>query len=355
MLSRRSGQLVRLVGRRPPRRTTANASYVRLTSFETKLLSIENFTPCVILPLQIVMTSESSAQQLATTPKPTGNGVPDPEVVRAKRILQQINDLSGVDDHADGIPPPRTAQEPLPTVRAVKADTLVSRAASLSTSRAQPRQPSSKGDEFMSKLTNYLEERSSSSSSSSSSGLNPALILITSQNNELRGQNTELRSQVDRYRMEVDRLEKKLEKFRKKADMTELVARFTSHSISPRPSSALGIAQHMSTPSVSERMDFSPINSSPLQVPPPAINPISQVMAPTIGEGAVEGVVEERVIRFCPDGSEVWYPGSDMPGDHQLNVLNSFWSPFDNRPSLFDDHPSLFDNRLSLFENDMSY
>jgi len=80
-----------------------------------------------------------------------------------------------------------------------------------------------------------------------------------------------------------------------------------------------------------------------------------KVMAPTIGEGAVEGVVEERVIRLCPDGLEVWYPGSNMPGDHQLNVLNSFWSPFDNRPNLFNNHPSLFDNRPSLFENDMSY
>jgi len=138
MLSRHSSQSVRSVGRWPPRRTTANASYVQLTSFETKLLSIENFTPCVALPFQIVMTSESSAQQLATTPKPTGNGVPDPEVIRAKRILQQINDLSGINDHMDEIPPPRTAQEPLPTVHAVKANASVSHAASLSTSRAQP-------------------------------------------------------------------------------------------------------------------------------------------------------------------------------------------------------------------------
>ena len=172
-------------------------------------------------------------------------------------------------------------------------------------SRAPTQQSTSKGDELVSKLTNYLEERSLSSSSSSS-GLNTAFFLMTSQNNELRSQNTELRNQVDRYRVEVDRLERKLEKSRKKAEMTDLVAQLASHSISPQFSSTL---ERTSTPIG----DFFP-----------------QTTAPAIGEGDIQGVV-----RFCPDGSEVWYPGSEMPGDFQLNALNSSWSPLDNHPSSF--------------------
>ena len=89
---------------------------------------------------------------------------------------------------------------------------------------------------------------------------------MSSQNNELRSQNTELRSQVDRYRTEVDRLEKKLEKFRKKADMADLVAWLSNHSISPQPPSVSEITHRMSRLSTSEGALSADVLS--LQTPP---------------------------------------------------------------------------------------
>lgn len=286
---------------------------------------------CVTFPPYIIMVlSNQFTQQLAASPKPSGNGVMDIAIRRAKRLDLCIRDVSGAEDHADGMPRPPTAQESLPTVRAIKIGASLPCAGSQSSSR----QPSSKGEEFVSKLTNYLEERSSLSSSSSS-GLNAAFVLMTSQNNELRSQNTELRNQVDRYRTEVDRLEKKLEKARKKAEMADLVARLTNNSISPQPPSVSEITRCMLTLSTSERMP-SPGSSPPQLLPPIHITgPVSHSLTPTM-EGVVEGgTSQEGVVRFCPDGSEIWYPGNEMPGDYQLGALNSFWTPLDNFPGSF--------------------
>ena len=91
----------------------------------------------------------------------------------------------------------------------------------LSTPKGHSWQPSSKGDELISKLTNYLED--CSLSSSSSSGLNTSFVLMNSQNNELWNQNMELCNQVNHYKIEVNCLEKKLDMFRKKADTSDLM------------------------------------------------------------------------------------------------------------------------------------
>ena len=144
---------------------------------------------------------------------------------------------------------------------------------------------------------------------------------MTSQNNELRSQNTELHSQVNRYRMEVDRLERKLEKHRKKADMSDLIAQLADRSVVPWSPSVPGITHGMAALSTSERTPPQGFSSPQVLPPTPVVDPVSQFLAPTMGEG---------VTRFCPDGTEIWYPGSEMPADYQLNVLNSTWSPLDN-------------------------
>ena len=62
-------------------------------------------------------------------------------------------------------------------------------------------QLSAKGDEFISKFTNYVEERSSSSSSS---GINTTLILITPQNSDCGARiHTFTTMTVDRYHESV--------------------------------------------------------------------------------------------------------------------------------------------------------
>jgi len=174
-----------------------------------------------------------------------------------------------------GTPRPPATQGSLPIVHAIRTNP--------SLPRPTPRQPSSKGDEFVSKVTDYLEERSSSSSS----GINTTLMLMTSQNGELRSQNSELRGQVDRYRVEVDRLEKKLEKFRKKSDMADLVGRLANHSISPRSPSVPDLTQQMLALSTSEQVPSPDLQS--LHFPP------NVIPGPPIPAG--------RVTRFCPDGS----------------------------------------------------
>ena len=234
-----------------------------------------------------MILSDNFEQRLANAPKPTGRTVPKTEIICAKWILQKINNLSGIDDHTDSIAPPPTTQEPPATVYAVRADSSVSRVVSLSASRTNSQQLSSKGDKPVSKLTGYLKEHPLLSSSS---GLNMAFILITSQSNKLQSQNTKLQNQVNHYQTEVDCLEKKLEKFRKKVDMTDLVTQLTNHSLSPWPSSTLGITQHMPMLSASEGFSF------PQILPPtPAMDLDLQMPTPAIGEGAIQGFIQERV------------------------------------------------------------
>ena len=72
--------------------------------------------------------------QLANASKPTGDAEPAPEVIHAKSILQAINDLSGVDDHTDGIPAPPNVRESLPTVHATRANASLSHMGSQLTS-----------------------------------------------------------------------------------------------------------------------------------------------------------------------------------------------------------------------------
>ena len=83
------------------------------------------------------------------------------------------------------------------------------------TGQQQAWQLSAKGDEFISKFTNYVKERSSSSSSS---GINTTLILMTPQNSELQSQDSYFHCDHESivpmnrlYQVEVDRLEKGLE------------------------------------------------------------------------------------------------------------------------------------------------
>jgi hypothetical protein len=140
---------------------------------------------------------------------------------------------------------------------------------------------------------------------------------MTSQNNELRSQNVELRGQVDRYRMELDRLEKKLDKSRKKADMADLVNRFANHSISPQPPSVSMITEQIPTSSTFNRTPSPDLQSAQIPSSIPATDPFLQLPVLPVREGTV---------RFCPDGSEIWYPHGEMPGDYQLNVL-SFGHP----------------------------
>lgn len=139
---------------------------------------------------------------------------------------------------------------------------------------------------------------------------------MTSQNGELRSQNSELRSQVDRYRMEVDRLEKKLDKFRKKSDMADLVDRLANHSITPRSPSVPDLTQRVLALSTSEQVPSPDLQSQ--HIPPSDLIPGPPI--PTMG----------RITRFCPDGTEVWYPGNEMPGDFQLNAANANYDPYRN-------------------------
>lgn len=153
---------------------------------------------------------------------------------------------------------------------------------------------------------------------------------MTSQNNELRSQNAELHSQVNRYRMEVNRLERKLEKHRKKADMSDLITRLADRSVVPWSPSVSRITHGMAALSTSERTPPQGFSSPQVLPPIPVVDPVSQFLAPTMGEGVTQGVFQGGVTRFCSDGTEIWYPGNEMPADYQLNVLNSTWSPLDN-------------------------
>lgn len=56
----------------------------------------------------------------------------------------------------------------------------------------------------------------------------------------------------------------------------------------------------MSMSPILEKIDFSLMNFSPLQVSPPTINHILQIPALTIREGVVEGVAQGRVVQFYP-------------------------------------------------------
>ena len=306
-------------------------------SLETKFMNVGCFST-----LHCYTSSCSPELQLANFPKPSGKGgVVPPDVLRAKQILRLINNAAGANTYRDRTAHPPATQNSSPTVRAVKVDP--------SLSRATPRQPSSKGDEFVSKLTSYLDERSSSSSSSS--GINTTLVLMTSQNGELRSQNSELRSQVDRYQMQVDRLEKKLEKLRKKSDMADLVGRLANHSISPQPPSVPDLTQHMlalstseQAPSLDPQFQRTPspgLQSQHMHTPPPdtqfqqIMMPPPDVPVPTAG----------RVTRYLPDGSEVWYPGNEMPGDFVMRVLNDRdYDPLQYDPLYY--HPEVFDTAL---------
>lgn len=149
---------------------------------------------------------------------------------------------------------------------------------------------------------------------------------MNSQNNELRNQNMEFRNQVSHYRMEVDRLEKKLDKFRKKADMSDLIARLTNHSIS-RPPAVSEVTQCMSTLATSEMTPPHTFSSPKIPPPVPDLDSFSQFLAPTVKGTVPGGSVQNGVTRICPDGTEIWYPGDEMPTDYQLKVLSRNWFP----------------------------
>ena len=108
-------------------------------------------------------------------------------IVRGKADTWQYIGVSWIKDR------PTLTREHVGTCepQVINVNTLLSRAGSwlVPTGQQQSRQLSAKGDELVSKFTNYVEERSSSSSSS---GINTTLISMTPQNSELQNQDSYL-------------------------------------------------------------------------------------------------------------------------------------------------------------------